>query len=138
MTSGSSDAPWRKSSCSTSSESSHWWLGTIRWVRAWQHFYIAQYSLEEYLFYFIQSQKSGLEGAQLYIKIEIIEIISFWFDALELWNSYWQVNVSVFRTYFTFNKKYFTLNFALFKSGYCMHANDILSRLSKSHVKFEI
>ena len=35
--------------------------------RAWQHFYIAQYNLEEYLFYFIQSQKSGFEGAQLYL-----------------------------------------------------------------------
>ena len=31
-----------------------------------QHFYITQYNLEEYLFYFIQSQKSGFEGAQLY------------------------------------------------------------------------
>ena len=36
-----------------------------------QHFYIAQYNLEEYLFYFIQSQKSGFEGAQLYMTSDV-------------------------------------------------------------------
>ena len=47
------------------------WLRTKRLARAWQHFYIAQYNLEEYLFYYIQSQKCGFEGAQLYNTLSV-------------------------------------------------------------------
>ena len=41
-------------------------------------------NLEENLFYFIQSQKSGFEGAQLYIWQNIIQIKSYVVSSIEV------------------------------------------------------